>query len=45
MQKNFSHLKDIAIDEINMKDELPVRVILGAGDCTKIITSERARVG
>ena len=44
MQKNFSHLKDIRFDGINMKDELPVHVILGAGDCTEIKASERARV-
>ena len=45
MQKILSHLKDITINEINMKDESLVHLILGAGDCTKIITSEIARVG
>ena len=45
MQKILSHLKDITINEINMKDESPVNLILGAGDCTKIIASEIARVG
>ena len=42
IQKSYNHLKDIDIDT---KKELPVHVILRAGDYTKIKTRERARFG
>ena len=45
IQKSYNHLKDIIINDTVTKKELPVHVILGAGDYTKIKTQERARVG
>ena len=45
MQCKFSHLKYITINDTDKKDELPVRIILGAGSYIKIKTSETARVG
>ena len=45
IQKSYNHLKDIIINDTDTKKELPVHVILGAGDYTKIKTQERARVG
>ena len=45
IQKSYNHLKDITINDSDTKKELPVHVILGAGDYTKIKTQERARVG
>ena len=45
MQKTYAHLKDIVITDHDTKKDLPVHVILGAGDYTKIKTQERARVG
>ena len=38
-------MKDIIINDTDSKKELPVHVILGAGDYTKMKTQERARVG
>ena len=45
IQKSYNHLKDIIINDTDTKKELPVHVILGAGDYTKIKTQERAKVG
>ena len=45
IQKSYNHLKDIIINDTDTKKELPVHVILGAGDFTKIKTQEGARVG
>ena len=45
IQKSYNHSKDIIINDTDNKKELPVHVILGAGDYTKIKTQERARVG
>ena len=45
MQKNYAHLIDKIIIDHDTKKDLPVLVILGAGDYTKITTKERARVG
>ena len=45
MQKNYAHLSDVIITSHDTKKDLPVHVILGARDCTKIKTQERARVG
>ena len=45
MQKKYAHLSDIIITDHDTKTDLPVNVILGAGDYTKIKTQERARVG
>ena len=45
IQKSYNHLKDIIINDTDTKKELPVHVILGAGDYTKMKTQERARVG
>ena len=45
IQKSYNHLKDIIINDTDTKKELPVHVILGAEDYTKIKTQERARVG
>ena len=45
MQKKYAHLSDIIITDHDTKKDLPVHVILGAGDYTKIKTQERSRVG
>ena len=45
IQKSYNHLKDIIINDTDTKKELPVHVILGAGDYTKVKTQERAKVG
>ena len=45
IQKSYYHLKDRAINDTDTKKELPVHVILGVGDYTKIKTQEKARVG
>ena len=45
IQKSYIHLKDITINNTDAKKELPVHVILGAGDYTKIKIQEKARVG
>ena len=45
IQKSYNHFKDIIINDTDTKKELPVHVILGAGDYTKVKTQERARVG
>ena len=41
----YAHLSDIIITDHDTKKDLPVHVILGAGDYTKIKTQETARVG
>ena len=38
-------MKDIIINDTDTKKELPVHVILEAGDYTKLKTQERAKVG
>ena len=45
MQKKYAHLSDIIITDHDTKTDLPVHVILGAGDYTKIKTQERVTVG
>ena len=45
IQKKYAHLSDISITDNDTKKDLPVHVILGAGDYTKIKPQERARVG
>ena len=45
MLKKYAHLSDIIITDHDTKKDLPVHVILVAGDYTKIKTQERARVG
>ena len=45
MQKKYAHLSDIIITAHDTKRDLPVHVILGAGDYTKIKIQERARLG
>ena len=45
IKKKYSHLSHIFITDHDTKKDLPVQVILGAGDYTKIKTQERARVG
>ena len=41
MQKKYAHLSDIIITDHDTKRDLPVHVILGAGDYAKIKTQER----
>ena len=45
IQKKYAHLSDITITDHDTKMDLPVHVILGEGDYTKIKTQGRARVG
>ena len=44
MQGKNAHLSDIIITDHDTKKDLPVHVILGAVDYTKIKTQGRARV-
>lgn len=39
------HLKYVCINDSDTKNELPVHVIIGAGNYTKAKSQERARVG
>ena len=45
LQNIYQHLKDIKINNHDKKRELPIHVILGMNDYTKIKTKERPRVG
>ena len=38
MQKKYAHMSDKIITDHDIKKDLPIHVILGAGDCTKIKT-------
>ena len=40
--EKYAHLTDAVIADHDTKKDLPVHVILGAGDYTKIKTQERA---
>ena len=42
---SYQYLKDIKINDHDKKLELPVHVILGVNDYTRIKTKERPRVG
>ena len=45
LQNTYVHLKDLQINDHDPKGELPLHVILGISDYTKIKTQERPRVG
>ena len=45
LQNSYQHLKDIKENDHDTKLELPVHVILGASNYTRIRTQERPRVG
>ena len=45
LQNSYQHLKDIKINVDNKKLELPVHVLFGVNDYTRIKTQERPRVG
>ena len=45
LQNSYQHLKDIKVNDHDTKLELPVHVILGASNYTRIRTQERPRVG
>ena len=45
IQHSYQHLRDIAINDNDPKEILPVHVILGVGDYAKVKTHERARIG
>ena len=45
LQKSYQHLKDTKINDHDKKLELPVHVISGVNDYTRIKTQERLRVG
>ena len=45
LQNSYQHLKDIKINDHNKKLELPVHVLFGVNDYTRIKTQERPRVG
>ena len=44
LHNTYVHLKDLQIDDHDLKSELPVHVILGISDYTKIKTQERRRI-
>ena len=45
MLSDYPHLKGIKMDEFQTKGVLPIHVILGASDFTKIKTKEALRIG
>ena len=44
LQNNYQHLKNIKTNHLDKKRELPVNVILGVNNYTRIKTQERSRV-
>lgn len=42
---NSSHLRGIAIDDLDPKEELPVHVVLGSGDYARIKTETKPHIG
>ena len=45
IQNNYQHLRDITLRDYDTKSELPIHMILGISDYTKIKTPETARIG
>ena len=45
MIRSYRHLEGVKIDDNDTKRELPIHVIIGNSDFTKIKTKEPARVG
>ena len=45
IQNNYQHLRDITLSDYDTKSELPIHMILGISDYTKIKTPETARIG
>ena len=45
IKNSYNHQKDITINDTDTKTELPIHVILGVGDYTKIKTQEEDRLG
>jgi len=43
--ESYNHLKGVEMDDSDAKTMLPVHLILGAGEFTKIKTSQAPRVG
>ena len=43
--EKYSHLKGVTMNEEDKKTKLPVHMILGASDCSRIKTSTSARTG
>ena len=44
LQNNYQHLKNIKTNHLDKKRELPVHVILGVNNYTRVKTQERSRV-
>ena len=45
IQKSFYHLRDKTLNDTDTRKKLPVNMIIGARDYTKIKIQERARIG
>ena len=45
LQNTYPHLRDITLNDYNSKSQLPIHVVLGVNEYTKIKTPERARIG
>ena len=45
IQNNYQHLRDITLKDYDTKSELPILLILGISNYTKIKTPEKARIG
>ena len=43
--EKFSHLEGVDVNDDSTKEELPIHVVLGTGECTKIKTPTAPRVG
>ena len=44
IQNNYQHLRDVILNDYDTKSELPVHMIIGISDYTKIKTPETARI-
>ena len=45
LQNTYPHLRDITLNDYDSKSQLPIHVVLGVNEYTKIKTPERARIG
>ena len=45
LQNTYPHLRDRTLNDYNSKCQLPIHVVLGVNEYTKIKTPERARIG
>ena len=44
LMEKYQHLKGVVMEDIDQKPELPIHVILGVGECSKIKTKKMIKV-